>query len=297
MTASASDALTMPWRSRRDCAEARSWRSRFEPAMKMAALVFLTACASAPRPEPPLAGRVYQPSTETFVDDLPQRAARARYLLLGEKHDDPHAHEVQAKIYAGLSRPLIAEMLEEPQDFAQIAATWEKRGWPTWVHYAPIFRSAFDRGLPVIPGNLPRDRIRALVKASDPELEKRLGIDEPLPEPLDASLKEDLMASHCGHLPESMAPGMIRAQRARDAHMAMQMLGARESVLIAGNGHVRVDRGVPRELKRREPNAVLAIGIIQVEKGKHDPKAYALPYDLVIFTPAGSDEDPCAKMR
>ncbi len=80
--------------------------------------------------------------------------------------------------------------------------------------------------------------------------------------------------------------------------MAAKMSSSPRSVLIAGNGHVRRDRGVPFYLK--SPKNVVSVGHLEVEKSLTDPRAYAvsmgasaLPFDYVVFTPRATDEDPC----
>jgi hypothetical protein len=75
------------------------------------------------------------------------------------------------------------------------------------------------------------------------------------------------------------------------------------SVLVAGAGHVRVDRGVPYYLRQRKADVSMAsVAFVEVVRGADAPSAYAegfasaeLPFDLVWFTPRASDDDPCAE--
>jgi uncharacterized iron-regulated protein len=254
--------------------------------------------------------------------------------LLGEQHDNADHHALQAALLERIVRagrkPAVAfEMFEGPEqpridayragagataDGLGPALDFEHSGWPPWSNYAPIARVAFGAGLPIFAANLPRTEVRALVHASasgqnGPDL-ARLGISEPLPPPLDASLRHELSASHCGQLPESMMGGMVAAQRARDATMAHVLEeaakasgGANGAVLIAGAGHARNDRGVPLYLRKTEPSGSIAtVAFVEVDPQREDPFAYAsrydadqLPFDFVWFTPFASDEDPCAK--
>jgi hypothetical protein len=87
---------------------------------------------------------------------------------------------------------------------------------------------------------------------------------------------------------------MVLAQRARDAMLADNLLATTRdgAVLIAGVGHVRVDRGVPAYLRAREPGAVIAaVAPLEVRDDWTRPLDYAasldgtLPYDWVWFTP------------
>jgi hypothetical protein len=72
-------------------------------------------------------------------------------------------------------------------------------------------------------------------------------------------------------------------------------------VLIAGNGHVRLDQGVPLYLP---PNAALAsVGFLETRPGEKDPRGYARgrngepSYDYVWFTSPQARPDPCEAMR
>ena len=76
--------------------------------------------------------------------------------------------------------------------------------------------------------------------------------------PCGASLAQELRDAHCGEVSEPVVEGMFRVQRARDAMMADRLAtvaGRAGGVLIAGNGHVRNDRGVPWYLARLRPTA------------------------------------------
>ena len=90
---------------------------------------------------------------------------------------------------------------------------------------------------------------------------------------------------------------MMRVQRARDAMMADRLAatsGRGGGVLIAGNGHVRKDRGVPWYLARLRPGArSVSIGLLEVRDGVLEPPS-GLPYDYVWFTPRVDDGgEPC----
>jgi uncharacterized iron-regulated protein len=158
-------------------------------------------------------------------------------------------------------------------------------------------------------GNAPKNQVRGVARggmaALSSEEHARLRLDLVLPEALAAALSKELVESHCGALPPQAIPGMASAQQYRDAHLADAMLRARQAhgnaVLIAGNGHVRSDRGVPWHIRQRQPDAkVLSIMLLEVEDGKNEAAAY-LPRDpdgkptadLVIFTPRAKRGDPC----
>ena len=104
-----------------------------------------------------------------------------------------------------------------------------------------------------------------------------------------------------------LVPGMVVAQRARDAHMAERLVaGQRDgAVLIAGAGHARTDRGVPRVLASLAPDAsVVAVAFVEVADAWTAPPDYAtrfgaarLPFDFVWFTARVDNADPCARFR
>jgi uncharacterized iron-regulated protein len=142
--------------------------------------------------------------------------------------------------------------------------------------------------------------------ALDPTLATAYGLDGPLPLSVEAAMAAEIRESHCGQAPERLIPGMILAQRARDARMAESLLaaGARDgAVLITGNGHARADRGVPAALRHRGETSVATVAFLEVTPDATKAPAYAaqfggqLPFDYVVFTPRADVEDPCEKFR
>jgi uncharacterized iron-regulated protein len=258
--------------------------------------------------------------------------ARGRFILLGEKHDNPDHHLLQAWVVRALvdagRRPAVGfEMLTldeapalarylagHPIDAAGLgeAVGWGRSGWPPWPMYRPIADAALAAGLPIVATNLPRaaaqGAARRGIAAVDPTLVARFGLDRPLPPELRAEMAAEAQASHCNGLPESLLDGMIAAQRARDAQMAERLAAAGErdgAALIAGDGHVRKDRGVPAFLAQVAPGApVISLAFLEVRRDQTGPEAYAtafgsgaFPVDYVWFTPRLEDTDPCEKFR
>jgi uncharacterized iron-regulated protein len=280
----------------------------------------------------PLAGRIWDCRHRTYVDAdaVWQRAEGARVVLLGEKHDNPDHHRLQAAalaaVVAGARRPAVAfEMFDNDRQAAidqyrtrasapasglGEAAGWAA-GWPPFATYLPIFAVAFQDRLPIVAANLPQARAHAIVHAGVSALGSdaaRLGLDRPFPAALETSLEDELRASHCGALPDAMLGPMAVAQHARDAQMARSLVDSDKgqgAVLIAGAGHVRLDRGVPYYLRQHDPTpSMLSVAFVEVVRGEDDPRAYAkvfgaadLPFDFVWFTPASSDADPCAELK
>lgn len=289
-----------------------------------------------------LAGRIYDVTAGklsgrqgTVLPRLPDGL-----VLLGEVHDNPAHHRVRAWLIAKAlranpnRRPAVVfeqiradqrPALDQFRARAQAGSTsatadelfrrldWDKSGWPPAAIYEPIFAAAIAARLPIYPGDPARDRVRAVARggaaALAPEERARLRLDDVLPAALAEALRQELVDSHCGALPPQAIPGMALAQRYRDAHLADALLRAagrhRSAILVAGNGHVRSDRGVPWHVRRRQPSArLMSVLLLEVEAGKTEPSAY-VPRDpegkpvadLVIFTPRAEREDPCRRLR
>ena len=274
-----------------------------------------------------LVGKVWSPgeARQLTWKELLTRAGEARFVLIGEKHDNPGHHQLQGLLVTAIAsagrRPAIVwEMISLGQGKALAAflerddATaagqgpaigWQDTGWPDWRNYQPIAQAALDAGLDQHPGNIDRDTVRAVSREGfdalgDPTA-AALARNAEWDEAAEAALNQDLIDSHCGHMPDQMLKPMGNVQRARDATMAAALLEADTgdgAVLIAGNGHVRSDRGVPAYLvpERR----VIAIGLLEVQSGVTDPGAYLEnddQFDAVIFTDRVETPDRCEELR
>ncbi len=283
----------------------------------------------------PLVGKTWDVQKRAFVDDAALLAAArgAHFVFLGEKHDNPDHHRLQAWVLEALvrsgRRPAVAmEQFDvevqgaidgaraaHPKDADAIATAtrWSASGWPSWEQYAPIVRVVVEAELPLVAADLSRTRAHALVRggvdAMSPDERARLMLDRPVDPKAAASLRAELEDVHCGmEMPTPVLDGMAFAERARDATLADRMLGADRPdgvALVAGTGHTREDRGAPEAiLARGRKDARLSIAFVEVAKDLTDPAAYAagwhaesLPFDFVLFTPRANDEDPCAGMR
>ena len=297
-----------------------------------------TARAAEPPPagrgqDHPLTGRIWDVAGTQFIsmETLVDRLVTARFVLLGERHDNTDHHSFQAWIVRGLigagRRPAIAfEMLgtdqaialdahlaRAPRDAAGLgdAVGWSASGWPPWKDYQPIAEAALATGLPIVAANLPVATARAVargnVDAVDAGLARAYGLDRPAASDLQAAMEAEMRDSHCGRLPDRALRAMVRAQRARDAQMAERLVaGQRDgAVLIAGTGHVRTDRGVPTYLAMRAPGtAVASVAFVEVAADRTALADYAerfggrrLPFDYVWFTVRADDVDPCTRFR
>jgi uncharacterized iron-regulated protein len=289
--------------------------------------------ASKLRRDHPLVGKIWDQRGQRFVDEatLAASVSAAEFVILGEVHDNPDHHAVQARLVGAIGatrRPALAfEMLEEDDqpavdsamareagdpDAIARAVDWEHSGWYAFSMYRPIFAAGLAAKMPIVAANLPRKVAKDVAFQGEAALPEKvraaLQRAGPLAPETVASWRDEMKSSHCdAPMPEEILDRLALAQRARDAQMALRMIGGASSgaVLVTGNGHARVDRAVPDVLGREAPGrTVLAVGVLEVQEGLLEPSRYAadlraatLPYDLVVFTPATEREDPCLALR
>ncbi len=282
----------------------------------------------------PLVGRIWNARAQRWATaaELRQAVAGAHFVLLGETHDNPDHHRLQAELLQAVvdagRKPAVAfEMLDldqqpalsdylasQPADGRGLgpAVDWADSGWPAWSMYQPIADVALAAHLPIVAANLPSATVKAVAlkgyNALQPARVKTLGLRQPWPAARTETMLEEIYISHCRLMPKSALGGMVKAQRTRNAIMALRMerkATADGAVLIAGAGHARTDFGVPLELRRDNPAAdILSIAMIETRPGKTAPADYAadynvqrLPFDYVLFTPGAAREDPCVALK
>ncbi len=241
------------------------------------------------------------------AQDMPE----ADIYVLGEVHDNPDHHAVQARLTAAIApAALVFEMLSAAQadaardvprdDAAALGAAlgWDGSGWPDFAMYHPIFAAAPDarlHGAALDRDALGRAREDGAAAAFGPEA-RAYGLG-PL-DPQDRAAREaDQAAAHCDMLPAGLLPGMVEVQRLRDAHFARVAVTAHDQtggpvVVIAGNGHARTDIGIPAHLAAARPGLrVVALGQFE------DAAEPGAPYDVTAVSPAMAREDPCEAFR
>lgn len=240
-------------------------------------------------------------------------AEQADIVFLGEQHDNPVHHEVQAAWVAALSpTAIVFEMLTETQaarvtpdirgdmEALEAALGWEAAGWPDFTMYHPIFTAASQAQ--VLGAAVPREAAREVMEAG-PEVvfgaedTERYGLNNPLPEAQQAMRIAFQAAAHCDAMPEALLPRMVDIQRLRDASLAraaldaLQMHGA-PVVVITGNGHAREDWGAPFFVRQVAPEVtVFALG--QGEGGRMPEGTF----DSVLDGPVIDRADPCEAFR
>lgn len=229
----------------------------------------------------PLVGRLWDTARGHFLSEseLVARLAASRFVLLGESHDNADHHRLEAlvirRLVAAGRRPAVAfemlkpdqapaleKVLAEPRatpDELRRAVGWDTSGWPAWSLYEPVFAAVLDARLPIVTANV-SDRILSRIRHHgiydlDAATRARLDLDHPLPPKQPEAMADEIRDAHCGYAPEGVLPVMVDAQRARDGAMASALEaaalrpGVDGALLVAGNGHVRRDRGVPWHLR------------------------------------------------
>jgi len=305
-----------------------------------AVFLLLVACNQAPTwkaehfRDHPLAGRIWHVTEARFItrSELHAELSLADYILLGETHDNPDHHLLQAEIVTAMAtagrRPVLAfEMFDQSQaseleaylstssgDASGIAEAvrWNQSGWPDWAIYQPVAAAGLRAGLTLHTASMGRSDARLLfqsgITGTLPKRFQSLHLDRPLPKMLKVSLRREIEHAHCGYAPKEMISAMAFAQFARDAHMALRISNSGQedgAILIAGAGHVRNDRGVPFHLRRMAPGSgIVSLGFIEIIDTGSNASAYSeyfggktMPFDFIWFTPRVDIRDACERFK
>ncbi|WP_035724609.1 ChaN family lipoprotein [Fodinicurvata fenggangensis] len=249
-------------------------------------------------------------------EDFMKAARTADILILGEVHDNPRHHEIQAQV-AGALQPaaLVFEMIPKTQEaevnrLRQAGATraelasaldWENSGWPDFAFYAKILEAAPEAR--VIGGEQPIEEVRKAMSEGAAQVfgseASTYGLDEPLESHVQEAREQRQYSAHCEAIPMEMLPGLVEAQRFRDAGLADATLRARAAtddglvVVITGNGHANLDSGLPEALRFAAPELeVVSLGQLEAEPDSNAPP----PYDFHhVSAPPPDRPDPCAE--
>ncbi len=277
--------------------------------------LFCLAVLAAPLPHVADAQAAAEPDAlAAFVE----AAREADIVVLGEIHDNPEHHRIQAEIVRALQpAALVFEMIpQELEDAANAlraegasraeigdALDWETRGWPDFAMYAPILEAAPEAR--IFGAEQQREAIgRAMEEgaaaAFGPDATK-YGLDREL-DAAEQTLREEMMqVSHCNALPEEMLPGMVEVQRLRDASLADAALWARtmtgaegQVVVITGSVHADRRRGMPAKVALADPEVPLIV-LGQMESASDAGEDDA--FDMVLLAPPPDRDDPCEAFR
>ena len=263
----------------------------------------------------PLVGRILQ-SGQQFIapQQLVSECAHAVLCMLGEQHDHPDHHAVQAWIITALAQrgDLAAVALEmadagqrfdgprdTPEAVVRGRLQWNDTGWP-WTLYAAPVMAAVRAGVAVVGVNLPQAAMRPAMQQAR--------WDASVPPAVRQRILDDVAESHCGLLPASQLPAMARIQFARDDSMAAHSLAlarpGKTVVLLTGSFHANRTLGIALHLAahaaQTPPGVAQPLAVFSLLLQGLAPDTQAeLPagYDAVWFTPGTPPIDHCAELR
>ncbi len=285
----------------------------------------LSACAQLPAPAS-LAGMAWNVSQQRMlpVAEVLQQLSAADIVLLGETHDNPDHHAIEATVLDAFAAKGSAVLVLEQYDLEQqsaldaIARSGDGdtvrlaalqrlmgSGWE-WPAYQPLLATALHRGLPVVAANASRATLRPVSKegfaALGPGRATQLGLATGWSAAQQSLLGSEIADGHCGRLPAPAVAAIAIAQRARDALMAERILAQATAPVVAilGRGHVRHDLAVPVYLRQRAGNRrFVSVGLVEAgdsaAAADYDRSSLGALYDFILFTkPVIRKTDPCA---
>lgn len=260
--------------------------------------------------EHPWIGRIWSADDQAWIQEEALLGAlrRADVVLLGEKHDNPDHHMLQARVIGALVQPGTPVLFEQldlddrvagarsPAELAE-AARWAESGWPDFALYEPVFAAVYEGGGVVVPAHPTRAQVQAVTSGG---LESLSGADRdrlrlaPLSDAQHATLEQEIVDAHCGMIDAESAWPMVDAQVLKDATMASAIAEAgTPAILVAGGGHTRPDRGVPHHLDLDTATVLFR----EVRDGLTGIPTVDGEADYVWFTARLDDEDPCDRFR
>lgn len=262
----------------------------------------VTALASASTAPDPLAGlRIVSPQlvAETTPAELLARLERADVVCIGEQHDDPETHRVEAALLDAIGqsgRPVIVslEMFERDvqpvvdeylagrvteQEFLARSRPWDRYA----TDYRRLVELAKQRGWPVIAANVPRPlasavgrRGMAALDSLTPNARRVAALETSCPRDDYHARFMESMQSHApsggaapqagDSLPTAMAERFYLAQCVKDETMAESIVAARLAaprnaiaVHFDGAFHSDYAQGTVARVKRRQPSWTLVV--------------------------------------
>ena len=265
--------------------------------------------AETPQPTPTAVSEAEDPGQQAGA--LLTRLMPTPLLLVGEQHDAPEHQALQRELVQQLATrrqlsALVLEMSEAGTRTTELpsqasetqvreALRWSgnQAGWP-WSTYAPVVMAAVRAGVPVLGGNLPRADMRAAMGNES--------LDRLLPTEALERQRVAIREGHCDLLPTPQIAPMTRIQIARDQAMARTAAAAvrpgQTVLLVAGNGHVQRDLGVPLHLPPDLTHRVV-MALARPAVDAQEAAGQTLPggADVVWRSPPRAPRDYCGEMK
>ena len=254
-------------------------------------LVLAVGCSGSSTPSEPALpsikeGTLLSPSGEPLSSkDFLERARGAEYILIGETHDNPCDHRVQARLIRwladnGTSAVVGLEMVPAAAQNhldrfnsgeMELERLPEALGWKeTWGHpfslYRPAFRAARQAGYPVYGLNISAEALEAIRGKGRDELDGHKRPRQFIPPSPEE--KEVLGRAYERH---EQLPGLTNGteldrerffliQAVWDSTMAAEARRIRSRtghrvIILTGQGHMAHGRGIPRRLRTLDPSA------------------------------------------
>ena len=247
----------------------------------------------------PLVGRIWSSKDKAFIgkEQLFERLKKTPLILIGERHDNPDHHRLQARILMALNPGARVgfEMLDHDDADALTKATnadsvrtltnWDKSGWPKFEIYAPIFEAVFSQKHIPVAVHPRRVQIRQSMMGPTSQAHGNGTYDGPLSSDGQAALRKDIDQSHCGHASERPINAMMVAQEFKRSNHEPNTHGS------TGRSAACPDRGertCTKRLRCSEPRGRPRCkrGLNRGQWSGKSPSAYgAHRYDYLWFSP------------
>ena len=259
----------------------------------------------------------YETKNQVNVQDLIAAIHEADIILLGEIHDNLFQHRARADLISKIQNTefvIVSEHLVSGSEIAYSGSLLEdletigfnKKAW-SWPTHEVLYKKFEEFNLPIFGGDLSKKDINNIYAGrgfsqSDTliPIVKRSVLDSQSKD----KLLNDLVLGHCGVVEEDLLSFMYKVQRYRDAGMAYIASKVAPAIVIAGNGHVRRDYGVPQIIKKMNPNSnVISIAFLETDKLSEMTDNLIKKFfkdedtDYIWLTEPVSRVDPCEKLR
>lgn len=260
--------------------------------------------------------------------DLSKRLTEANAIFVGEQHDDPETHQLEARLFADIHKrvgprlTLAMEMIErdgqaglndylsgkiDEATFTKTVTLWKT--YPT--DYRPMVEYAKQNRLPVLGSNAPNKYVRMVGQKGITALESLSPMEKPLVAATvnapagDAYQKkfyatmQGMGASHGPAMDEAMLRRIYEAQCLRDDTMAETIVSAlvqgRVVYHVNGSFHSDGALGTAARTLFKHPlgTRIRVVKVVPVPDVKvADPTPYRAEADYLVFVPGPRKPKP-----